>query len=168
MNIIISVLSANVLIGIISGITTTINGIYTINDVIKNNTATGAKEVEQIMKELDIEVKLKIIQLFLNELKITDETSYTIKYCIYEIKKIITSIETEIKTIHERLKYNNSLWFGVTIRSYKFHNCKIRIESHLKNLEQRYHLLVSLLTVSSKIIKNDNVKNDMTDSFLNN
>ncbi len=162
MNIIISVLSANVLIGIISGITTTINGIYTINDVIKNNTSTGAKEVEQIMKEIDIEVKLKIIQLFLNELNITDETSYTIKYCVYEIKKIIGDIDTELNIIRERLKYNNKLWVGASIRSYKFHNCKIRLINHLKNLDQRYQLLVSLLTVESKLIKNDKLIDNIT------
>ena len=56
MNIILSVISANVIVGIISGITTTINGVYTIKDVIKSNTTTGSKEVEQIMKDIDIEV----------------------------------------------------------------------------------------------------------------
>ena len=52
MNVILGVISANVLINIISGITTTINGIYTIKDVINTTTTIGSKEVEQIMKEI--------------------------------------------------------------------------------------------------------------------
>ena len=155
MNIILSVISANVIVGIISGITTTINGVYTIKDVINSNTSTGSKEVEQIMKDIDIEVKLKIIQLFLSELKITDNTPNTIIYCMNEIKNIITNIEKELNIINERLRYNQCLWIGSSIRAYKFHNCKIRLENYFKNLDQRYQLLISILSIEKQVVKNN-------------
>lgn len=155
MNIILSVISANVIVGIISGITTTINGVYTIKDVIKSNTTTGSKEVEQIMKDIDIEVKLKIIQLFLSELKITDSTPNTIVYCMNEIKNIITDIEKELNIINERLQYNRCLWIGSSIRAYKFHNCKTRLENYFKNLDQRYQLLISILSIENQVVKNN-------------
>lgn len=155
MNIILSVISANVIVGIISGITTTINGVYTIKDVIKSNTTTGSKEVEQIMKDIDIEVKLKIIQLFLSELKITDSTPNTIVYCMNEIKNIITDIEKELNIINERLQYNRCLWIGSAIRAYKFHNCKTRLENYFKNLDQRYQLLISILSIENQVVKNN-------------
>lgn len=155
MNIILSVISANVIVGIISGITTTINGVYTIKDVIKSNTTTGSKEVEQIMKDIDIEVKLKIIQLFLSELKITDSTPNTIVYCMNEIKNIIMDIEKELNIINERLRYNRCLWIGSAIRAYKFHNCKTRLENYFKNLDQRYQLLISILSIEKQVVKNN-------------
>ena len=155
MNIILSVISANVIVGIISGITTTINGVYTIKDVIKSNTTTGSKEVEQIMKDIDIEVKLKILQLFLSELKITDSTPNTIVYCMNEIKNIITDIEKELNIINERLRYNRCLWIGSAIRAYKFHNCKTRLENYFKNLDQRYQLLISILSIEKQVVKNN-------------
>jgi len=161
MNVILGVISANVLINIISGITTTINGIYTIKDVINTTTTIGSKEVEQIMKEIDIDVKLKIIQMFLNELKITDDTPNTILYCIQEIKKIINNIEKELNVIRERLHYNSKLWVGTSIRSYKFHNCKKRLELYFRNLDQRNQLLISILSVEKKIIKNNDVSNNI-------
>lgn len=161
MNIILGVISANVLINIISGITTTINGIYTIKDVISNTTTIGSKEVEHIMKEIDIEVRLKIIQMFLNELKITNDTPNTIQYCIQEIKNIINEIDKELNIIRERLYYNSKLWIGLSVRSYKFHNCKKRLENNFKKLDQRYQLLISVLSVDKKIIKNNDISNNI-------
>ena len=166
MNIIFGLLSANFTANIISGITTTINGVHTIKETIKNNTSTGATAVKQIIKESDVEVKLKTMYLFLCEIQITNKTPYTIIYCINEIKKLINDIKNELDVIKHRLHYNNNLWIGSTIRSYKFHNCKIRLNTHLKNLDIRYQQLVSLLSIENNLFKNHKLENDLTHSVI--
>ena len=72
-----------------------------------------------------------------------------------EIKNIITDIEKELNIINERLRYNRCLWIGSAIRAYKFHNCKTRLENYFKNLDQRYQLLISILSIEKQVVKNN-------------
>lgn len=64
------------------------------------------------------------------------------------------------------MQYNDNLWFGSTIRAYKFYNCSDRLYSKLKNLESRRKSLINLLSIESKMHKNNLLKNDV--SYLEN
>lgn len=154
MNFIVGVIGANLTLGVISGITSATNGIYTLCSTVKSSTANGASEVKKIIRETDLEVKIKTVQYLLCEVSITPDTPCTIKLCIESIRDCIKEISDELDKIHYRMQYNDNLWMGSTVRAYKFHNCRARLEAHLKNLDSRCKTLINLLTVQDKLVKN--------------
>ena len=155
MNFVIGVIGANLTLGVISGITGTANSIYTLSSTILQTTANGANEIKQIIRETDLEIKIKTTQLLLCELKINENSPNTVIYCIQAIKDAIREIADELDKIYYRMQYNNSLLFGATIRAYKFHNCKSRLHAKLKNLESRNQSLISIMTIQNLMYKND-------------
>jgi hypothetical protein len=166
MNFILGALGANITLGLVSSITSTANGVYTLSSNIVNSTSSGANEVKQIIKDLDLEFKIKNTQYFLCELKITKNSPYTILYCVQSIRDAINDISKELETIHYRLQYNDNLWFGSAVRSYRFHNCKTRIQSTLNNLEVRRETLLELMGIETLLVKNPSLENDMSDIVL--
>jgi hypothetical protein len=91
--------------------------------------------------------------LFLSELsKKYNPNKYdeTYCFCITSIQESIKEISDEMEKIHYRMQYNDNLWFGSSIRAYKFHNSKIRLNTKLNNLEGRWKLLMSLMCIIDK------------------
>lgn len=166
MNFILGALGANLTLGLVSSITSTANGVYTLSSTVVKSTANGASEVKQIIRDLDLEFKIKNTQYFLCELKITKDSPYTVLHCIQSIRDAIKDISDELETIHFRLQYNDNLWLGSTVRCYKFHNCKARIQSSLTNLEARRSTLLELMGIENMLIKNPVLENDMADIIL--
>ena len=155
MNLIIGAIGTNLTLGLISGIAGTTNGVYTMISNIAKSTATGANDIKQIIKETDLEVKVKTVQLLLSEIEVNPGSSHTLQYCVKSIKDAIKDINDELEKIYYRMQYNDNLWVGSRVRSYKFHNCKARLYAKLKNLESRVISLIQILGVDNKIIKND-------------
>ena len=168
MNFAIGALGAHLTIGLVSGLTSAINGVYTLSGNISSSTNTGAINVKQMIKETDLEFKLKAVQIMLFELKINENTTYSVKYCIVSIKEIIDEISEELIKIHYRLQYNDTIWFGPSIRSYNFHNCIGRLKSSLVNLDYRRKTLKDMLLMetSSKLVKNIALEEFLADNLL--
>lgn len=168
MNIVIGAIGAHLTIGLVSGITSAINGVYTLSGNISNSTNSGASQVKQMIKSTDLEFRLKAVQIMLFELKLTEKTTYSVKYCVASIKEIIEEIATELTKIHYRLQYNDNIWFGSTIRAYGFHNCIERLKICLNNLETRCLTLKSMLDLErdSKLAKNTFLEEFLTDGLL--
>jgi len=154
MNIILGTIGANLTLGLISGITAASNGIYTLVNNISESTASGALEVKNIIKESDVEVKIKSVRYFLCELKVNENTPKSVQYCIQSIDESIKEIVKELEQIHYRMQYNSNLWFGSTVRSFKFHNSRARLMSKLKNLESRFDMLKNVISMEHKLVKN--------------
>lgn len=161
MNIVLGALGANITLGLISSITSTANGVYTLSSNISRSALCGADEIRQFIKETDLEVKIRTTQFFLCELNLSDDIPNTIIYCIKSIRDTIQEISDELEVIHYRMKYNDNLWIGSYIRAYKFHNCKNRIMSSLKNLESRKEELLKCMRLKNILLKNDSLKNEL-------
>jgi len=166
MNIILGTLGANITLGLISSVTSTANGVFTLCSNIINNTTNGAAEVKAMIKDLDLAYKVKSAQYFLCELKISDQSPYTILYSIQAIRDVIHEISEELEKIHYRLQYNDNLWFGSTIRCYRFHNCNDRLKASLNTLKDRRSALMELMRIESMLIKQPALENDMSDDVL--
>ena len=166
MNLLIGAIGANLTFGVVSGVTTAVNGVYTLSSNIMHSTASGANGVKHIIKETDLDVKVKTAQLMLCELTINESTPYTIRYTIQTIRDAIKDIGSELEKIYYRMQYNDNLWFGVTIRSYRFHNCGTRLHSLLKNLESRCDTLLMLVKLNNVLIKNEDNTKEMTSKLL--
>lgn len=161
MNFIIGAIGANLTLSLISGITNAANGVYTLSSTILHSTANGAEAVKQIIRETDLEVKIKTTQLMLCELNINEKSPNTVRYCVQAIRDSIKEIADELDQIHYRMQYNSNLWVGSTIRSFKFHNNKCRLHEKLKNLESRVSALTSVMSLQSLMYKNDSLAKEM-------
>lgn len=103
-------------------ITSTTSNIYSLIEKIQ---ATPPSDVTELISSLDIEVTLRVFELFLLEInKPTDSQ----KVCLQEIHSVILSIKEELEKIHFRMNYNSDLYFLSSIRSYRFTNCIIRLK----------------------------------------
>jgi len=166
MNFILGAIGANLTLTLIGGVSTAANGVYDLTAKLLNSTSNGAADVKNMIKETDLEVKIKTTQLLLCELKITKESPYTLLYVVESIRDAIKDIEDELDKIYYRMQYNDNLWFGSVIRAYKFHNCGERLHAKLKNLESRRKTLIELMTIETKMNKNNLLENDVSDSIL--
>lgn len=166
MNFILGAIGANFTLTLVSGISSAANGVYDLASKVVNSASTGSAEVKIIIKETDLEVKIKTIQLMMCELKITKDTPYTVLYVIESIRDAIKDIEDELDLIYYRMQYNDNLWIGSTVRAYKFHKCGERLHAKLKNLESRRSTLVELMSIEAKMNKNKLLENDVSDSIL--
>jgi hypothetical protein len=149
MNYIIAAIGANLTIGLVTGVTAATNGAYTMITNISKSTSTGVKEVKQIIEESDLEVKIKTIQLIINDINVNENTSLALQHCIKSIKDVINDISEELEKINNRIKYNDNLWVGSAIRAYGFHGASKRLNGHIKKLESRYKDLITLITLEN-------------------
>lgn len=161
MNIVIGALGANLTLGLISGVSGTAKSVYDLIFTIKNRTNNGAEEIKQMIQEIDLEGKIKTTQLFLSEIKIDNDTPYTVIYCADRINDAIASIVDELNKIYQRMQYNNNIWIGSSVRAYKFHNCALRIKARLDVLDERKRSLIDILLVQDKMYKNDKIKDQI-------
>lgn len=164
MEVVIGAIGAHLTLGLISSITSAANGVFTLSSNIVKSTTTGANEVKQIIQETDLEFKIRKTEMFVSELKIDENSPYTIKFCIYAVKGAMDDIIEELEQIHYRMKYNDNIWFGKSVRSYKFHNNKARLEAKLKNLEDRCKCLTDLLNSQDMLIRNPLLESNMAES----
>jgi hypothetical protein len=67
------------------------------------------------------------------------------------------------------MQYNSKLWFGTSVRAYRFHNNKIRLQTKLRNLESRTFALASMMQIQSSMYKNKELdaEGKIDDSMMN-
>jgi len=164
MEVVIGAIGAHLTLGLISSITSAANGVFTLSSNIVKSTTTGANEVKQIIQETDLEFKIRKTEMFVSELKINENSPYTIQFCIHAVKGAMDDIIEELEQVHYRMKYNDNIWFGKSVRSYKFHNNKARLEAKLKNLEDRCKCLTDLLKSQDMLMRNPLLESNMSDS----
>jgi len=152
------VVGANLTFGLISGATSTASSVCALVSNIRTTTYNGADDVKKIIKDTDVEVRVKTVQLLLQEIQLSDASPVTLHYCIRQINIVIQEIADELEKIYYRMRYNANLWFGQPIRAYKFHNCKTRLAEKLQHLESRYNTLVHILAIEPMMRKNNGLE----------
>lgn len=135
----------------ISTLTASSHGIYSL---LKNIGSTGDADITTILKQLDLEVSVKILETLIKDLafEIRIYHSQTLSLCVQELKNCVEQIESELKTIKNRLDYNNSLWVFKSMRSYGFIDSIKNITIFKSNLENRKRLLFDVLKVNNHLI----------------
>lgn len=150
MNLIIGAIGANLTLGVLTGATSMINSVYALTKNLSNSTSTHADEVKKILKETDLEVRVKTIQLLIDELskdiRLSEQTE-SVKYCMEKINEATKDIYEELEKINFRLQYNDALMYGSFYRAYKFDNCKYRLLEKIKILESRYESLTKISSI---------------------
>jgi hypothetical protein len=154
MNVIYGVVGANITFGLISGATSTASSVCALILNIRKTTYNGTVDVKRIIKDTDVEVRVKTVQLLLQEIQLSESSPVTLHYCIQQIHIVIQEIADELERIYFRMRYNSNLWFGHPFRAYKFHNCKARLAEKLQHLESRYNTLVHILVIEPMMRKN--------------
>jgi len=155
MNFVIGAIGANFTLGLISGISGAVTSVYSLVSTIMQRTANGAEEIKDVIQKIDVESKIRTAQFLLCELSITEDTPYTVLYCVQEIDSAIKEIIDELDKIHYRMQYNNNLWVGSSVRSYKFQNCAKRLHASIDCLENRKRTLITVMSIKDKLCKND-------------
>jgi hypothetical protein len=110
--------------------------------------SVNATEMQSWIREMDIQTKIKIIELALKDLqknknKNEDEPE-SIAFCIASIEEAVCDINAELTKIYARMSYNSRIWFGSSLRAYKFHNCKKRLQTKIQILQNRFQHLKTL------------------------
>jgi hypothetical protein len=96
-----------------------------------------------ILEQLDIETKLKIILDFINNIKESSLTTYN-KLALNSIYEIIKKIEIEIDIIHENINKHNDKWFHY-IRYCNNEQHILNLNNFVKILDERFDLFMKLI-----------------------
>jgi hypothetical protein len=154
MNLVVGALGVNLTFGLIKSAVSTTQGIYNFCNKVAKSTSSGADEIKSIITETDLVFKVRHSQMLLCEIKVDKDTPYTIKACIKAIHDGIKNVSDELDQIYYRMQYNDNLWFGSRIRSYKFKNSKKRLIILLNNLDSRREALTELIPIQNSLVQN--------------
>jgi len=168
MNFLIGAVGANLTVGLVSGLSSLANNVYSLSSTISQNISNGEEEIKKLIRETDLDIKIKTILCILSEIKIDTNSPYTLHFVIQEIKNAIKDIEQELEQIQYRINYNNSLFIGSAFRKYKFYNNYDRLESLIKTLDTRYKMLFEILKIENTMTQNKDITNYLHSSIDNN
>jgi hypothetical protein len=116
---------------------------FTFNYMISNNTNISIKKYQDDLEILDIHLKLKLIDIWLNKININKlDESQTIIY--QSISDSCHKIADTIQIINDNIKYHNTKWFNSWRNIYLDDEIKI-LEKNVKILDERL-LLLNLIT----------------------
>lgn len=141
----------------LSGISMISEKLYSnITNIISNKNEN--EKMVNFINESDLLSIVAIIQNFISEISIDDNTSQTIKTCIEEIFDILKKIEREFDDIQNKLDYNSSLCVLKSIRSCKFDNAISRLTILKHILDNRTNLLLKIIPIKNNLQKCENNK----------
>lgn len=156
-------LGTDLTLGLISEVTSTANSVYLL---AKRLLHVGNVDIQKIIIETDLEMSIHILQCMISEIRIDETSPITLNLCLKGINQTIRQIKDELVKITTRLEYNRSLWFGKSIRSYRFHHCQQRLTSHLTVLNSRKQLLIMILSVKDQLIRNSELEKILSESLI--
>ena len=138
---------------IISSIITNMSGIilmnistsiYNINTYFLTNKNNGDVKVTELIRELDIYNKLRLINEFIGEI---DYDSIIIDDIVKSINNCVDDIKKQLDIINYRLEYNKKIWLFTSLRTYGFDNRIKEINTLMTLLNDRFKMLVLLLSI---------------------
>ena len=146
----------DITVKILSGLSSSAHGIYGLLYYIQNESKT---KIGKELEDTDVKTTIKILENFISELDVNENTPETIIFCIKKVHNTLINIENNLKLIYEKIKYNNSLWVLSSMISYNFNDNIKNIKKELIKLENRRKLLFDTLKLSNTLKKgNDNNK----------
>lgn len=155
MNFIIPALSANLTFGLITAITSTTNSVYTLANNVTKSSSKSADQIKELILKKDLTHTMDLIKTQLFEIKVSEKSPQTLLKSIKGLHEAISEIEEELKTINYRIEYNKSIMFGKFMRSFKFDNSYLRLNSKIEIMESRYDKINKILSIVTKLQKKE-------------
>ena len=100
---------------------------------------------KSILEELDIKVKIDIINKLISELD-KKNLSDVIHQCLINLHEIVEKINLEIESIKEESKKYNNLWFKYLYTN-PIINLINNIKTHTNVMDQRLEMLLKVLNI---------------------
>jgi len=138
----------NALIQCVGGITTIAQTIYGLIGYIGSESKTP---IYEIIRDMDIEFKVKILESLLKDINQEHKNSHTIKLCLNELECLLHKIATELQSIKGKIKYNNSLWVTY-FRTYDFKDSAETLKQFNTTLGVRSDMLFNILKIDNKLM----------------
>ena len=120
------------------------NKTYSNISILLNNDTFIFKE---ILEELDIKVKIQVIDKLISDLDNNKNLSEPIHVCLINLHNIIEKINDEILEINKKNEEYEKVWLKMI---YTNPACKLieNLKKHTRIMDARLDMLVKLLTVS--------------------
>ncbi len=144
-------MSVQIIASFIPNITNMLSQIYNLFISINNN--TNAKHIQKIIKDTDIEATIQTIDFYMKSFD--DSVLYSnvaINHCVKKLNEVINDIMNELQRITDKIKYNNELFFGYvlsTFREYNFKTSKKRLISHIDILHKRWKMFLDIVNIDT-------------------
>ncbi len=107
----------------------------------KNNMTELLNELES----LDIEMKVQIIETFIDELMIKNES---VKIALFGIGFVLHKIKDDYALLHDSINYHNSKWFS-SWRTFDYNVMLLNIKKNNALLDNRFDMLIKIASVIS-------------------
>lgn len=144
-------MSVQIIASFIPNLTNMLSQIY--NLFVSINSNNNATHIQKIIKDTDIEATIQTIDFYM---KSFDETvlynNNAIKHCVEKLNEVINSIVNELNRINDKIQYNNTLYFGYvlsTFRVYNFKTSKKRLISHIDILHKRWKMFLDIMNINN-------------------
>ena len=127
---------------IINSITLLSSNIFGLLANIKLTKNVHYEEIMNVLNKSDIEATINLLQHIINDISLLPEKDYFsnnnfILIALQHVKDSISSIETELNEIKERITYNSTLYVMTNMRSYDLLPNLQRIETKITVLDRR-------------------------------
>jgi hypothetical protein len=130
----------------ITGLTSSAQGIYNLLTNIK--TSSYSEDISKVLKELDMENDILILESLLKEINIEKHHTKTLALCLESLRECVVSIEKILIEINTRIIYNKSLWIGTSVRSYTFDDIIESLKIFNSNLNNRKKTLFEVIKIN--------------------
>lgn len=106
------------------------------------NITKDDEDLQKMIEINDIIEDIHIIKNYIEE-KENCNNGKTVETCIKNLTNTLADLETNIKSITEKVEYHKTLWFGY-FRSYNIDKEKKQIPILIKQLRHRFEVLIQV------------------------
>lgn len=109
--------------------------------------------IQNKIKELDIQVRLKTIAKIVDEIKAEKKNIESLDICLSNVQEIIEEVKKELNNINEVIEYHETKWFYAwrTIY-YQEHLEKLTVNMNILN--ERYKMLLDIIKLHNISLDN--------------
>jgi len=132
---------------IVNSVTTLSSNIFNIIGYIKISKHIHQNEIIKILTKTDVVSTIKLLQAIITEIPEYYTNSISVIIALKNVQEIIENIETELKDIHTKITYNESLYLMSNLRSFDCKDNLDSIELKVSILDRRRDNLFKILEV---------------------
>ena len=154
MSVFVGALSLGAVTSVINSISTLSINIYSLAANIKLNKNVYQQDITDVLCRTDLEATIKLLQSIIIEIPQYYNDSMSIVIALKNMQEIIAEVESELKCIHDKLVYNNTIYLMKNWRSYDFKPELRKLENNIAVMEKRRDNLFKTLEVFKNCEKN--------------
>ena len=131
----------------IETLASTTQNIYGLITTIK--TTTHHIDIKRLLVKLDMEADILLLEIMLKEIDIKKNHTQTLALGLKNLQECLNEIHKLLEIIHNRIRYNNSVWVGTT---YKFDDVSEDLSNLKKVLDGRKNMLMKIIEINNILI----------------